>query len=327
MIDISNVEFSKEPNILEIYSRDVSNFKILPLGVFFPKSTEEVQTVVRLAREEDVSVTVRAGGTCMSGGPLNDGYIIDLTKYMNSVTVDAEAKTATVEAGAYFREIEDAAKPHGLFFAGYPSSNRLCGIGGMLGNNASGEKSLRHGATGVNVISLEVVSADGAVAILTKKPLNEATSDREQKVLALYEAHAERLRSAIGDVKKCASGYRLDEVVKEGVFSEIPLLVGSQGTLGIITKATLNLVTLPEHVSLLLVSAQSLEDLPDIIATHTTQKDLRHLIKTLLLELGCTYPNMPKKWCRMSTLKRGYLSWCNLVKKRQKLQLLKPKPA
>jgi len=267
MTNINNIEVSKDPAVLETYSRDVSNFKIVPLAVFFPRSTEEVQTVVLAAKEEGVSVTVRAGGTCMSGGPINSGYIIDLTRYMNSVAVDADSKTATVDAGAYFRDVEDAAKVHELFFAGYPSSNRICGIGGMLGNNASGEKSLRHGATGVNVISLEVVLADGSVTTLTRKQLTEVNSEREQKTLALYEEYAAALRDAIGDVKKCASGYRLDEVVKDGVFSEIPLMVGSQGTLGIITKATLNLVPLPEHVGLLVVSAQSLEDLSDIIAT------------------------------------------------------------
>jgi len=267
MTNINSIESSTEPAVLETYSRDVSNFKIIPLAVFFPRSTEEVQAVVLGAKEEGVSVTVRAGGTCMSGGPINSGYIIDLTRYMNSVAVDGASKTATVDAGAYFRDIEDAASLHGLFFAGYPSSNRICGIGGMLGNNASGEKSLRHGGTGANVISLEVVLADGTITTLTRKDVSEATSEREQKILALYEAHGASLRSAIGDVKKCASGYRLDEVVKEGVFSEIPLMVGSQGTLGIITKATLNLVPLPTHVGLLVVSALSLEDLPDIIAT------------------------------------------------------------
>jgi FAD/FMN-containing dehydrogenase len=266
MTIINTIEVSREPAVLETYSRDVSNFKLVPQAVFFPKSTEEIQAVVLAAKEEGISVAVRAGGTCMSGGSLNTGYILDLTKYLHDVEIDSATKTAVVDAGAYFRDIEDAAKEHGLFFAGYPSSKRLCGIGGMLGNNASGEKSLRHGATGVNVLELEAVLADGSVVTLKRKALEDAVSEREQKILSLYEAHVSELNEAIGDVKKCASGYRLDEVVKEGVFSEIPLMVGAQGTLGIITKAKLKLVPLPEHVALLVVSAQSLEDLSDIIA-------------------------------------------------------------
>lgn len=267
MTNIHTIEVSTEPTVLETYSHDVSNFKLVPTAVFFPKNTSEVQRVVLRARAEGVSVTVRAGGTCMSGGALNTGYIIDLTRYMNTVAVDSTSKTAVVGAGAYFRDIEDAAKEHSLFFPGYPSSNRLCGIGGMLGNNASGEKSLRHGGTGVNVIELEVVLPDGFVITLKRKAVGEAVTKREQALLSLFESYGTQLHEAIGDVKKCASGYRLDEVVKDGQFSEIPLMVGSQGTLGIITKATLRLVPVPQHTALLIVSAQSLEDLPDIVAT------------------------------------------------------------
>lgn len=267
MANLNGVETSNEQSVLEKYSRDVSNFKLVPEAVFFPKNTEEVQAVMLKAKEDGESVSVRAGGTCMAGGSLNTGYILDLTKYMNEVTINAEAKTATVGTGAYFRDIEDAAKSHGLFFAGYPSSNRICGIGGMLGNNASGEKSLRHGGTGVNTLELEVVLADGSVVNLNSKNISEATSERELALKNLFEQSGAALKNAIGDVKKCASGYRLDELVNGDQFSEIPLMVGAQGTLGIITKATLKLTPLPEHVSLLIVSAQTLEDLPDIVKT------------------------------------------------------------
>lgn len=191
--------------------------------------------------------------------------MIDLTRYMNEVIMNVENKTVSVGVGAYFRDIEDAAKEHGLFFAGYPSSNRICGIGGMLGNNASGEKSLRHGGTSVNVLELEVVLYDGSVNTIKKKLLGEATSSREQALISLYQTYGLALKEAIGDVKKCASGYRLDALVKGEEFNEIPLVVGSQGTLCIITKAVLKLVPTPEHVALLIVSAQSLEDLPEIV--------------------------------------------------------------
>ncbi len=137
MLNVKNIEVSTELSILETYSRDVSNFKLVPKAVFFPKSTEEVQEVIRLAKEEGVSVSVRAGGTCMSGGSLNTGYILDLTRYMNEVKIDAVGQTASVGAGAYFRDIEDAAKEYGLFFAGYPSSNRRCKF--YLSNECRGQ--------------------------------------------------------------------------------------------------------------------------------------------------------------------------------------------
>ena len=148
MTHLKTIEVSNEAAELERCSRDASNFTIVPSAVYYPKNVEEIQTVLVQAKTDGVPVSVRAGGTCMSGGSLTDGYMLDLTKYMNEVSVDPAARTATAGAGAYFRDIEDQAKEHKLFFAGYPSSHRDCGIGGMLGNNASGEKSLRHGPTG-----------------------------------------------------------------------------------------------------------------------------------------------------------------------------------
>jgi FAD/FMN-containing dehydrogenase len=258
------------PEYLVEYATDASVFAITPQAVCFPKNLTEVTALVQHTRNqkatgEPASLTVRAGGTCMSGGPLSDGYIVDLGMYMTGVTIDAEARTATAYAGARFRDIEDAAKKHSLMFAPYPSSHRICGIGGMLGNNASGEKSLRYGATSDNVISLDVVLADGSVVTASKKTRAEADA-RELQIIALAEAWGDRLSEAAGLVKKAASGYRLDKVLgPDNSFSTIPLFVGAQGTLGIITKATLALVPVPEHVSLLAISARSLQDLAAIV--------------------------------------------------------------
>ncbi len=252
--------------VLETYARDVSNFYVKPQAVYYPKTVADVSALVREAKVAGVSVTARAGGTCMSGGPLNSGWIVDLTRHLNGVTIDPVAQTATVEAGAYFRDIEDAAKEHGLMFGAYPSSHRMCGIGGMLGNNASGEKSLRFGPTSENTLELEVVLADGLVVTLAPKALAAATSPREQALLELHAAHGAHLRHAIGDVKKSASGYRLDALVAGDTYNEVPLMCGAQGTLGIITKAVLRLVPIPQHTALVVISGQTLEDLPAIVA-------------------------------------------------------------
>lgn len=99
------------PAVLQNYAKDVSVFKKKPKGVAYPKNTDDVVALVKEVQtlhktDPDASLTVRAGGTCMSGGPLGEGYIIDMTKYMTSVSVDPLAKTATVEMGAYFRDLE-----------------------------------------------------------------------------------------------------------------------------------------------------------------------------------------------------------------------------
>lgn len=266
------VEGVTDPAILAKYSTDASCFSLTPGMVYYPKNVADVVLLTEMcakAQEKDpqASLTVRAGGTCMSGGPLNTGWIIDMTKYMNGIVIDPVNRTATVEMGAYFRDIEDEAAKHGLMFAPYPSSRRICGIGGMIGNNASGEKSLRLGATSDNVQELEVVLADGTVERVLPKPQSELTSPREKALLALAMKHGSALRRATGEVKKAASGYRIEKIVEGDTFSLIPLFVGAQGTLGIVTKAVLTLTPIPKYTELILISAPSLKDISKSIET------------------------------------------------------------
>lgn len=263
-------DVATDEKTLAPYARDISVFTKKPARVYYPRSTRDIVTLVRQTLEdrEDgkaVSLTVRAGGTCMSGGPLTEDSVVDMTRYMTDVHIDPVAKTATVQMGAYFRDVEDAAAKHGLMFAPYPSSRRICGIGGMIGNNASGEKSVRFGATGDNVLEMEVVLADGSVVTVGPKHVGALTDAHERALYELATKHGEQLKAAVGDVKKAASGYRLDKVLDGDTLNAIPLFAGAQGTLGIITKATLKLVPIPEHLSLLVVSAERLEDIPVIV--------------------------------------------------------------
>ncbi len=257
---------------LERYATDASSFKIQPQAVYYPKNVSDILALVSMCREQkkkeaNASLTLRAGGTCMSGGPLNTGWIVDMTKYMNHISIDKKRMTATVEMGAYFRDIEDKAGKYNLMFAAYPSSHRICGIGGMLGNNASGEKSLRCGATSDNVLELEVVLADGTVRKVEPKDINNIVDDKEKELLSLFTTYGTRMRKASGDVKKSASGYRLEKLVEGNTFNAVPLFVGAQGTLGIITKAVLKLTPIPEHTELVIISGQSLKDISSIIKT------------------------------------------------------------
>jgi FAD/FMN-containing dehydrogenase len=244
----------------------------MPQRVFKPTNVADVVSLVKRvhearARGEKASLTVRSGGTCMSGGPLSDEWVVDMTG-LSSVSIDPKARTATVLGGTYFRDIEDAALRHGLMFAPYPSSRRICGIGGMIGNNASGEKSLRFGPTSEHVAELEVVLANGEVVRLSPKKISAVRGhQREERLLALYREHAEVLSQAVGDVVKAASGYRLDSVIRNGMFHEAMLFAGAQGTLGIVTKAVLNLVPIPAHVELVVITASKMEDISPVLST------------------------------------------------------------
>ena len=263
-------EVATDTKTLASYARDVSVFTKSPTKIYFPRNVSDVVFLVNQVAHMRMqggkeTLTLRAGGTCMSGGGLSDSSVIDMTRHMTKVIVDPATEIATVEMGAYFRDIETTAKEHGLMFAPYPSSRQICGIGGMIGNNASGEKSIRFGATSDNIISLEVVLADGEVVILKAKDLAEVKSGREKAILKLADANTEQLAEATGQVRKAASGYRLEKVLAEGKFNETPLFCGAQGTLGIVTKAVLKLVPIPKHLSLLVISAEQLDDIPIIV--------------------------------------------------------------
>lgn len=263
-------EVATDPKTLESYARDCSVFKKSPTKVYFPRNVSDVVFLVKQIANQRMqggleTLTVRAGGTCMSGGGLSTSSVIDLTRHMTRVSVDPNSRTATVETGAYFRDVEKAAAEYGLMFAAYPSSRLICGIGGMIGNNASGEKSVRFGSTSDNILSLEVVLADGSIAIANSKDLAEVEEGRQQAILKLANTNTGHLTEAAGKVRKSASGYRLEKVLEGGRYNEVPLFCGAQGTLGIVTKAVLKLVPIPRHLSLLVISAEKLEDIPIIV--------------------------------------------------------------
>ncbi len=254
-------DFSQDEKVLIEHATDASIFKVRPKGVYFPKNVSDIIELVKGVGPGE-SISVRAGGTCMTGGSLTEGYIMNLTKYMNKIEIDPSTQTATVETGAYFRDIEEAAKAHGLMFAPYPSSHLIAGIGGMIGNNASGEKSLRFGATIDNVLALDVVLAHGEV--VSTGP-HAPTTEYEKSLVDLHHKYADKLRHAMGQVKKVASGYRLDRIMQGENIDLTPLFVGTQGTLGIVTKAVLKLVPIPKNTVLYIIPINSIHDLPNIL--------------------------------------------------------------
>ncbi|MBU3668828.1 MAG: FAD-binding oxidoreductase [Candidatus Taylorbacteria bacterium] len=260
---------------LESHSKDVSVFKVVPGFVVFPQDTEDVQLILKEATQlvaegaEPVSITARAGGTCMSGGSLTEGVVINMTRHMNSVSYDTSLKRATAQMGAMFKVIADTISIDGAIFGSYPSSKDMCGIAGMIGNNASGEKSVRLGATIDNVLGLEVVLADGSVihtgVLETQK--DEKAEHLKSELKKIKTSISSDFKKALGRVPKAASGYRLERIPEMGAVDLTPIFVGAQGTLGIITKAVLKCTPAPEYTRLLVVSVEDLERLPFILQT------------------------------------------------------------
>lgn len=278
---------------LQKYSRDASVFSITPSLVAFPKNADEVSSIVRAAKRakaegEDISITARSAGTDMSGGSLTHSVMLDVTRYMNrieEVSGEKGARTGyvTAEPGAYYRDVEKETNKKGLVFPSFPASKDLCAIGGIVSNNSGGELTLSYGKTDRYVRELDVVLSDGSKAIV--RPLSmeelaekEAQQDTEgtmyREIHALIEKNAEEIERARPTVSKNSSGYNLWDVLdkKNGVFDLTKLLTGSQGTLALITRATLGLVKLPPKRSLLVMFVSDLHFLPELVHTVLAQK-------------------------------------------------------
>jgi FAD/FMN-containing dehydrogenase len=264
------------------YSHDASLCEIVPRVVVFPKDSSDIQAVVKFVADNkaeypDLSVTVRAAGTCMSGGPLNDSIIIDIMRYMHGtkkVSVLADGGEATVLPGTFYRDFEVETLRWGLILPCYTASKNLNAIGGMIGNNSAGEKTLRYGKMENYIKELSVVFEDGKeylVKPLTKLELEAkiAQGDFEGRLYAkiwkIVSENADLLAGAKPKVSKNSAGYYLWNVWDGKTFDLIKLIVGSQGTLGIVTEAKLRLVRTKPLSKLFVVFMPNLERLGDVV--------------------------------------------------------------
>jgi FAD/FMN-containing dehydrogenase len=145
------------------YATDVSHYQIMPIGMVAPSSAKEVEYTLAIAREEGVSVTARGGGTSQSGQTVNSTLIVDCSKYLDRVLeLDVAGRRCVVEPGIVPDELNRRLKPRGLWFQVDISTASRATIGGMVGNNSCGARSLRYGNTRENVISIDAILADGS---------------------------------------------------------------------------------------------------------------------------------------------------------------------
>ncbi|MCW2495591.1 FAD-linked oxidase C-terminal domain-containing protein [Jatrophihabitans sp.] len=235
------------------YSSDASNYRVVPQVVVFPRHVDEVAASLGVARAAGVPLTARGGGTSTAGNSVGAGIVLDFSRHLNRVlSVDAAARTAVVEPGAILDAISDASARYGLRFGPDPSTHARATIGGSLGNNACGSRALRYGRTADNVTSLELLAADGtpftarrfgADGLAAAGPLGAALGDLVAGRLAL-------IRTEFGRFRRQVSGFSLEHLLPENGADLASFLVGTEGTLGVITQATVKLVDSPKAVAL-----------------------------------------------------------------------------
>ena len=144
------------------YATDASIYQVEPVGVLVPRTIEDVQTAMAIARESGVPVLPRGGGTSQCGQTVNRALVLDCSKYLRNVLeIDPDRRRAVVEPGIVLGHLNAALKPHGLFFPVDPSTHARCTIGGMAANNSCGSKSIRYGLMADNVAAIDAILADG----------------------------------------------------------------------------------------------------------------------------------------------------------------------
>ncbi len=264
------------------YSHDTSIFEKTPAVVVFPKDAEDVSSVVKYANDaklagNHISVAARSAGTDMTGGPLTDSISMVFTKYMNHIGEIGDDYAET-EPGVYYRDFEKATlEKRGMIMPSYPASRGICALGGMVSNNSGGELTLQYGKTNRFVRSLDVVLSDGTKAtfkpltsaeLAEKKALDTLEGSIYRDVHSLITEHASEIEAARPTVTKNSAGYALWDVMnpKYGTFDLSQLVVGSQGTLAIVTKARLGLVKTKEHRAMLVIFLSDISILPEIVS-------------------------------------------------------------
>lgn len=273
-------EISSDKKVRNAFSEDMSIFQVAPALVAFPKDAEDVKALVRSVREErtsdpSVSLTARSAGTDMTGGPLTESVVVSFTEHMNAVRELTDAY-AVVEPGVYFRDFEKMLDAKGLLYPPYPASKDLCALGGMVSNNSGGEKTLAYGKTEDYVEEVKLVLADGEEHTFAplkgdalKAKLAEPGYEGEiyRKLYALVDGNYETVKKAKPDVSKNSAGYFLWNVWDRatGVFDVTKVIVGSQGTFGLVTEAKLRLVPKRKHSRLAVIFTKSLAPVPDLV--------------------------------------------------------------
>jgi FAD/FMN-containing dehydrogenase/Fe-S oxidoreductase len=248
------VRFDKVSRAL--YSTDASVYLIEPLGVVIPKSRQDIIRIVEICHKLRCPLTMRGGGTSQAGQAIGDGLQVDTSKYYNQILeLNAGERWVRVQPGIVLDDLNAQLKPHGLRFAPDISTASRATVGGMMANNSSGARSVMYGKTIDHVIDQEVVLSDGSIVhfgAVGHKELESicrgASLEAEcyRTVRRVAQECVGEVESRFPKVLRRVGGYNLDEFTRpDSSFNLAKLMVGSEGTLGVVLEARLNLVPLP----------------------------------------------------------------------------------
>ena len=251
------------------YSSDAGLTRIPPLAVAFPRTPEQALAAFELARAHGVPLTARGGGTSCASNAIGPGLVLDFSRHMNRVlSIDPEARTATVEPGCVGSTLQAAAAKHGLRFGPDPSSQNRATIAGMVANNACGPHATAWGRTSDNIVALDCV--DGRGRRFTATTSHDSALRDVPGLASLIDSNLAPIRTQLGRFKRQVSGYSLEHLTPEGGRNLAAMLTGTEGTLVLILSVTVRLVPLPDAPVLAALGYRSMieaaDDVPALLA-------------------------------------------------------------
>ncbi len=289
-------EVLTDPVSRGIHATDASHYQMMPACVVVPMDQDDVIAAVHIAVDHGMPITARGGGTSLAGQTFGPGMILDCSKYMNVVLeVNAEQRWARVQPGVVRDQLNAQLKPSGLHFAPDPATSSRANIGGMIGNNSSGTRSIVYGKTIDHILAMKVLLADGTVLSLDACDADQwsdrsAGKGREAEIYRgigeVLRANRDEIQARFPKTMRRVSGYNLDAFTGEadtgpepgnnskgasgdGAWNLCNLIVGSEGTLAILLEATVRLVDNPKATAVCVVHfddiIESLQHVPAML--------------------------------------------------------------
>ncbi|MFZ1802360.1 MAG: FAD-binding oxidoreductase, partial [Nitrospira sp.] len=260
---------------LTAYAVDASIYRIPPQAVVLVESEDDIAATIGYARSRGIPLTPRAAGTNLTGSAIGSGIILDVSRLNRILELNREEKWARVQPGIVLAELNKQLNSHGLMFGPDPSSGDMCKLGGMVANNSSGPHTLRYGSVKDNIQKLRLCLTSSSWIEARAYALTDPTLERLltmvpalRDLLVLTQTHADLIAAKRPTVSKNSCGYNLFGVadgLAQGVFDLPKLFVGSEGTLGIMSEATLRLVNRPTSTLTALLHFQHLEEVGDAV--------------------------------------------------------------
>ena len=270
-----------------LYSTDASIYQVEPIGVVIPASVNDIPKVLAYCNEHNLPVLPRGGGTSLAGQCTSHAVVIDVSANCRRILgFDTSARTAHVETGITITDLNSAIASSNLFFAPDPATIHQANIGGCIGNNAAGTRSIKYGRTSESILAIDALLADGSPVRFDDQPSDDPNIQRlREGVAQICTTHAGLIRERFPKTLRRNAGYALDMILAQldsgtptNQLNLAPLICGSEGTLCLATGALLKLYPVPEKRTGVLLSFDSIiaavARVPDLVAMGASAVEL-----------------------------------------------------